>query len=59
MAFLMVQNNNNIVDVTVFNHTYQSYQDKLQVDKVVLMEAKIEMYQGKVKLVLNKILNSL
>jgi len=59
MAFLMVQNNNNIVDVTVFNHTYQSYQDKLQVDKVVLMETKIEMYQGKVKLVLNKILNSL
>lgn len=59
MAFLMVQNNNRIVDVTVFNHTYQSYQDKLQVDKVVLMETKIEMYQGKVKLILNKILNSL
>ncbi|MDQ7982626.1 MAG: DNA polymerase III subunit alpha [Spiroplasma sp.] len=59
MAFLMVQNNNNIANVTVFNQTYQSYQDKLQVDKVVLMEAKIEVYQGRVKLVLNKILGSL
>lgn len=59
MAFLMVQNNNSIVDVTVFNHTYQTYQDKLQVDKVLLMEAKIELYQGKTKMVLNKIINSL
>lgn len=59
MAFLMMENNNTIVDVTVFNNVYQHYQDKLQTNKVILMEVKVENYQSKIKLVLNKILNSL
>lgn len=59
MAFLMVENNNIIADVTVFNNVYQSYQDKLQTNKVILMEVKVENYQAKTKLVLNKILNDL
>lgn len=59
MAFLMIENNNVMADVTVFNNVYQNYQDKLQTNKVVLMEVKVENYQEKIKLVLNKILNSL
>ncbi|MBE4703812.1 DNA polymerase III subunit alpha [Spiroplasma platyhelix] len=59
MAFLMVENNNIMADVTVFNNVYQYYQDKLQTNKVVLMEVKVENYQSKIKLVLNKVLNSL
>lgn len=59
MAFLTVKNNNNIIDVTVFNNIYKEYQDKLQINKVILMEAKVENYQTKTKLVLNKILNTI
>lgn len=59
MAFLMVENNNIMIDVTVFHNTYQYYQDKLQSNKVILMEVKVETYQNKLKLVLNKILNSI
>lgn len=59
MAFLMVENNNIMADVTVFNNVYQHYQDKLQANKIVLMEVKVENYQSKIKLVLNKILNIL
>lgn len=59
MAFLMIENNNIMVDVTVFNDVYQNYQDKLQANKVVLMEVKVENYQSKTKLVLNKIIHSL
>lgn len=57
MAFLMIENNNIMADVTVFNNVYQYYQDKLQNNKVILMEVKVENYQTKTKLVLNKILN--
>lgn len=59
MAFLMIENNNTIIDVTVFNDVYQNYQDKLQTNKVVLMEVKVENYQSKTKLVLNKIIHTL
>lgn len=59
MAFLMVENNNIMTDVTVFNEVYQNYQDKLQANKIVLMEVKVENYQSKTKLVLNKIIHTL
>lgn len=57
MAFVMIENNNIMTDVTVFHNVYPNYQDKLQTNKVVLMEVKVENYQSKTKLVLNKILN--
>lgn len=59
MAFLIIENNNIMTDVTVFNNVYQNYQDKLQANKVVLMEVKVETYQSKITLILNKILNML
>ncbi|MGL5268402.1 MAG: DNA polymerase III subunit alpha [Spiroplasma sp.] len=59
MAFLMIESNKIMADVTVFNNIYQYYQDKLQINKVILMEIKVENYQNKIKLVLIKILNAI
>jgi len=57
MAFLMIENNNTILNLTAFNNAYQAYQDKLQTNKIILMEVKVENYQNKIRLILNKILN--
>lgn len=59
MAFLELQNDNNVVEVTVFDKLYQSYQQYLQINKVILMEAKVEFYQEKMHLVLVKVLGKI
>lgn len=59
MAFLELQNDNNVIEVTVFNKIYENEQATLQLNKVILIEAKVELYNEKIHLVLMRILKEL
>ncbi|WP_375317024.1 DNA polymerase III subunit alpha [Spiroplasma endosymbiont of Virgichneumon dumeticola] len=59
MSFLELQNENTIVAVTVFHKLYQIYQEYFQINKVILMEAKVEIYQGKLHLVLVRVISKI
>lgn len=59
MAFLELQNDNNIIAVTVFAKLYQSYQEYLQINRVILMDVKVEVYQEKLHLVLVRIIDKI
>ncbi|WP_342276064.1 DNA polymerase III subunit alpha [Spiroplasma endosymbiont of Nebria brevicollis] len=59
MAFLELQNENTVVAVTVFDKLYKTYQEYLQINKVILMEAKVEIYQEKLHLVLVRVVDKI
>lgn len=59
MAFLELQNDNNVIEVTVFNKIYENEQVALQLNKVILIEAKVELYNEKIHLILMRILTVL
>lgn len=59
MAFFEIQNDNNILEVTVFQKLYQVYQAYLQVNTVILMEAKVEIYKDKIELILARVIKKL
>lgn len=59
MAFFAMQNDNNVIEVTVFEKLYKAYQEYLQVNKVILIEAKVEIYQNNTQLILSKIIEKL
>lgn len=59
MAFLELQNDNNIIAVSVFAKLYQSYQEYLQINRVILIDVKVEVYQEKLHLVLVRIIDKI
>lgn len=58
MAFVTIKSNNYFAELTVFENIYQQFQDKIQLNKIALLKARVTSYEQKVKLVLNEILNT-
>ncbi|WP_338962153.1 MULTISPECIES: DNA polymerase III subunit alpha [unclassified Spiroplasma] len=59
MAFFEMQNDSNVIEVTVFEKLYQIYQEYLQVNKVILMEGKVEIYNDNIQLILSRVIKNL
>ncbi len=59
MAFFEIQNDSNVIEVTAFERLYQIYQEYLQVNKVILMEARVEIYKDNIQLILSRMIKSL
>lgn len=59
MAFFEIQNDSNVIEVTAFEKLYQTYQEYLQINKVILMEAKVEIYKDNIQLILSRVIKNL
>ncbi len=56
MAFGTLEDTSGKIDFVVFPKTYEVYKNKLQVDQVVILKAKVDEREGELQLVTDKVL---
>ena len=54
MAFMTISDEYGTIDVSVFSRYYQIYSKDIKENNIILLTAKVDNYQGKIQLILNK-----
>lgn len=54
MAFMTISDEYGTIDVSVFSRYYQMYSKDIKENNIIFLTAKVDNYQGKIQLILNK-----